>query len=156
MKNKLVIYYSRDGNTQRVSQFIKDYYGCPGKKIEDTRNRSGLWGFLVAGKDALFKRDTDIKVSNLELDHYESIFLGGPVWAGRIPPAVRTFLKEYDLSEKKLVLFCTMGSSNYAMFFEDIKEIVPECEVDVTFAIRSKNISPDRVQNELENLDLSG
>ncbi|MGM0441996.1 MAG: flavodoxin family protein [Elusimicrobiota bacterium] len=154
MSNRAVIYYSRDGNTRRVSEFIGGYYDCPVLKIKDKKKRQGLWGFVVSGKDALFKKDTKIELSTPDFDKINTIFLGGPVWVGRIPPALRTFLKKYNLSGKSLVLFCTMGGKNPARFFEDIRELVPSAEISGAIDIRKNNISEVRVAEELKKLNL--
>ena len=48
-------------------------------------------------------------VSNME--QYDVIFLGYPIWWGQAPKIISTFLESYDLSGKTIVPFCTSGSS---------------------------------------------
>ena len=43
---------------------------------------------------------------------YELVFLGFPIWWGREPSAVDTFLESYDFSGKKVVPFCTSGGND--------------------------------------------
>ena len=42
-----------------------------------------------------------------DMDQYDTVFIGYPVWATTIPQAVRTFLTEYDFTGKTLIPFCT-------------------------------------------------
>ena len=48
-------------------------------------------------------------VDNME--QYNVIFLGYPIWWGQAPKIISTFLESYDLSGKTIVPFCTSGSS---------------------------------------------
>lgn len=48
-------------------------------------------------------------VDNME--QYDVIFLGYPIWHGQAPKIMYTFVESYDLSGKTIVPFCTSGSS---------------------------------------------
>ena len=45
------------------------------------------------------------------MEQYDVIFLGYPIWWGQAPKIISTFLESYDLSGKTIVPFCTSGSS---------------------------------------------
>ena len=48
-------------------------------------------------------------VDNME--QYDTVFIGYPIWWGQAPRIVSTFLESYDFSGKTIVPFCTSGSS---------------------------------------------
>ena len=48
-------------------------------------------------------------VANME--QYDVIFLGYPIWWGEAPRIINTFLESYDLSGKTIAPFCTSASS---------------------------------------------
>lgn len=48
-------------------------------------------------------------VDNME--QYDVIFLGYPIWWGQAPKIIYTFVESYDLNGKTIVPFCTSGSS---------------------------------------------
>ncbi len=48
-------------------------------------------------------------VENME--QYDAVFIGYPIWWGRAPKIIHTFLETYDLSGKTVAAFCTSGSS---------------------------------------------
>ncbi len=48
-------------------------------------------------------------VENME--QYDAVLIGYPIWWGRAPKIVHTFLETYDLSGKTVATFCTSGSS---------------------------------------------
>ena len=47
-----------------------------------------------------------------EIENYDLIFLGYPVWWYVAPTIVNTFLESYDFGGKTIVLFATSGGSN--------------------------------------------
>ena len=54
---------------------------------------------------------------------YDVVFVGFPIWWGRDPSVVDTFLDAYDLSGKKIVPFCTSGGSGIGKTATRIQEI---------------------------------
>jgi flavodoxin len=68
--------------------------------------------------------------SNVEnLDDYDTVFLGYPVWAYDIPMPVYSFLDEHDLSGKTVVPFGSSGATSISRVAEAISEIYPDATV---------------------------
>lgn len=59
-----------------------------------------------------------------DISKYDVIFVGFPVWWGREPSIIDTFLESYDLNGKKIIPFCTSGMSDCKKATEHIKGIV--------------------------------
>ena len=57
---------------------------------------------------------------------YDVIFLGFPIWWGREPSAVDTFLTSYDFGGKRIVPFCTSGGGGIGNTAERIRSLVGE------------------------------
>ena len=57
---------------------------------------------------------------------YDTVFVGFPIWWGREPSIIDTFLDAYDFSGKKIIPFCTSGMSGVEKSVEHIKGIVGE------------------------------
>ena len=57
---------------------------------------------------------------------YDVVFVGFPIWWGREPSAVDTFLTAYDFSGKKIIPFCTSGGSDIGKTAERIQSLVGE------------------------------
>lgn len=45
------------------------------------------------------------------MDEYDIVFLGYPIWWGEAPKIIYTFLESYDFDEKTIIPFCTSGGS---------------------------------------------
>ena len=55
---------------------------------------------------------------------YDVVFVGFPIWWGREPSVVDTFLDAYDFSGKTIVPFCTSGGSGFGETAKRMQEIV--------------------------------
>ena len=60
------------------------------------------------------------------MEEYDTVFIGYPNWWYTCPMAIFSFIEEYDLSEKNIVLFCTHGTGGLASSVEDITAALPE------------------------------
>ena len=94
------------------------------------------------------------KVENM--DAYEVIYIGYPIWWGTIPMAVFTFLEAYDFSGKTIIPYCTHEGSGMGSSERDIRKACPRAKVLPGLAIRGGSVGKaDRdVENWLKKLDL--
>lgn len=60
-----------------------------------------------------------------KIEKYDIIFIGYPNWRYTAPMAVFSFLEEYDLSGKRVVLFCSHGAGGLASSVKDISTHCP-------------------------------
>jgi len=102
----LVTFYSRDGHTKRAAEIIAKALNADIDELKDKKSRKGIIGFLRAGYDATRGKATEINFSKNPAD-YDVVILGGPVWNGRVTPAVRTYLLKNRESIKKAAFFVT-------------------------------------------------
>ena len=60
------------------------------------------------------------------IDEYDVVFIGHPIWWGIEPRIIDTFLESYDFSGKTMVDFCTSGGSGISESESNLKEICPD------------------------------
>lgn len=60
------------------------------------------------------------------IDEYDTVFIGYPNWWYSVPMPVLTFIEENDLSNKKIVLFCSHGTGGLSRSVEDIQAVLPD------------------------------
>lgn len=53
----------------------------------------------------------EISGSVENMDEYDIVFLGYPIWWGEAPKIIYTFLESYDFNGKTIIPFCTSGGS---------------------------------------------
>ena len=142
----LVVYYSRNGNTRFVAEKISHEIDGDIEEIIDKKRRKGPLGFVIGGFDATRGRLTKIAEIQKSPRDYDLIVVGTPMWNKRITPAVRTYLKNNNFSEKKVALFCTSLGSQSDRVFKTLKEIMQGCVFVGELAI--SNVQKDRGDTE--------
>ncbi|MBB6067489.1 flavodoxin family protein [Methanococcus maripaludis] len=112
-EKKLVIYYSLFENTEYVANLISENTGADLLKIETVTEipKKGLAMFLELGRFLLFRKMPEIKEISVNLDEYDTIFIGTPVWAGNMAAPLKTFFSKYKFDGKKVAVFCTAGKT---------------------------------------------
>lgn len=63
---------------------------------------------------------------NADIEAYDTIFLGFPIWWYVAPTIINTFLESYDFSGKKIILFATSGGSGFGQTAEELKKSVDD------------------------------
>lgn len=135
MANVLVAYFSASGVTARAAQALADTAGADLYEIKpavpytqadlnwmDKKSRSS-----VEMNDPTARPEISGKVA--DMDRYDVVLLGFPIWWYREPSIIDTFLESYDFTGKKIVLFATSGGSGFGKTVEGMKKIVPSAEI---------------------------
>lgn len=125
MDDKLVVYFSLTGNTRRAAKLIAARTGAKVLELQPLKPYSeGFSTYITGGFGAMFKRRPQLRPLAIDPVDFQTIFIGTPVWAGRIAPPLRTFLSTHDFSGKKLAMFCTC-LDNAGRTFANIHELQP-------------------------------
>jgi flavodoxin len=130
----LVVYYSRTGNARFVAETIAAEIGADIEEIIDLKKRGGAFGFLIGGFDAWRGKLTEIAPANKSPAGYDLVVIGTPVWGGRPTPAIRTYLKQNDLSGKKVAVFFARGGKK-PQAIEQTKALMPNSNCIGEFSI---------------------
>lgn len=156
--NILIVYFSRTGNTKSVAETIK--YNVGGDIFEIVTVEPYPDDYDEVLEQVRKEQSEGYKpelMSGIEdMDKYETIFVGYPIWFGQLPPPVTTFLTEYDFSGKTIVPFCTHQGSGLGRSESEIKELCLNADVLDGLAINggNSNNSQSAVEEWLENSDL--
>lgn len=105
-----IIYFSLSGNTEKVAKIIFEFLRT--KNINSSLFKlipEKNYSFLTNCNLALKEKEIPLKETP-DIKNFDLIFIGSPVWAFNITPAVRTFLNKTDLNGKEIFLFTTYGS----------------------------------------------
>ena len=145
-RNILVVYYSRTGTTRKVAEYITKQLGADMEEIIDMKKRSGIWGFLIGGRDALRRKETEINEIKKDPSKYDLVIAGSPMWAGNITPATRTYLNKFKTDIKSVAFFATSGGSNQEKIFEEAKNLLDK-ELISLMGICTKELKDDSVFN---------
>ena len=113
----LVAYFSATGNTEGVAEHLQaildaDLYEIvPAEPYSDDDLNYNVSDCRANQEqnDPAARPAVDSNVENM--DGYDVIFLGYPIWWGEAPRIISTFLESCDFDGKAIVPFCTSASS---------------------------------------------
>ncbi len=86
------------------------------------------------------------KVENMA--DYDVIFIGYPIWHGKMPQAIYSFLESYDLRGKTVIPFNTHEGSGQSGTQRVIESALPDCAVLQGLAVRGKTAQEDAEQTQ--------
>ena len=109
----LVLYFSMSGNTEAVANNIHDEVGGDIIKLETVEDYPSDYNDLLdyAQDEQSENARPEFSTTIDNIDNYDVIFLGYPIWWGDMPMPIYTFLDNYDLSGKTIAPFVTSGGS---------------------------------------------
>ncbi|MBX2926060.1 MAG: flavodoxin [Chitinophagaceae bacterium] len=134
----LIVYLSRTNNTKAVAQIIQknvggtlvaleletpypEHYQTTVNQVAE-ENRTGYLPPLKTKIDSI--------------QNYNVVFVGFPTWGMQLPPPMKSFLKQYDLSGKKVIPFNTNGGYGIGSSFQTVKELCPNSDVLEGFTVK--------------------
>lgn len=120
-----------EGNLQIMAQVIEEKEGADIFHILMTEPYASDYStMLPTAIDQMENEDWPSLQGKIEnLDDYDVIYLGLPVWNAEIPPALHTFLAENDLSGKTVVPFGIHLGSRFGRMIDQIKDLAPDATV---------------------------
>lgn len=108
-----IVYYSMLGNTESVAEKIAQKVDADLIRIApvEAYPNKGVKKFFWGGKSAAMGESPALCPYEFDLDMYDRIIIGTPVWASTFVPPIRTFITENPgIKEKKLAVFlCFSG-----------------------------------------------
>ena len=114
----LIVFYSLEGNTRLVAKELASKMDADLLEIETVVPYPvGKFSkFLKGGRSAIKAETPELKPYQVDIDKYDMVILGMPIWAGMVTPPMRTFLKEHSLKDKKAAAFvcCAGGEADKA------------------------------------------
>lgn len=132
MKKTLVAYFSASGTTAHTAKEIAEAAGAdlyeirPAKAYtaadldwNDKKSRS-----TVEMNDPACRPEIAWKVENM--DQYNTVFVGFPIWWYVEPRIVDTFMESYDFSGKIVIPFATSGGSGIGGAEKSLREHCPK------------------------------
>lgn len=126
----IVVYFSWSGSTQAVAQEIERLTGCDIARIEAAVPYPKDYNDTVARNKT--ERDGGLfpEIKPLpDLSGYDIVAIGHPIWSGRMPRPLYTFLDRVDLSGKTIFHFSTSGGSGLGNSQEEISRLEPAAKL---------------------------
>lgn len=143
-----VVYYSQTGATKAVADEIISLLGCDSAEIEAVNPYDGDYNATI--QRWIAERDSnltvEIKPLGVDLDQYDTIFLGFPIWGGTFALPVKTFAEQNSLKGKKVITFATFGSGGIDNATADLKALQPDADIIRGYGVRNARVGQAAVE----------
>lgn len=130
----LVVYFSCTGTTKPLAEYAAEILEADLYEIvpEEPYTEADL-AYYTNGRADREQNDPDsrpaISGSVDNMDQYETIVIGYPIWHGQAPRIISTFLESYDFAGKTIVPFCTSHSSGIGSSASNLHSLCPDSTV---------------------------
>ena len=135
MSKKLVAYFSASGVTAKVAENLAEAAGADLYEIKPAvpYSRADLNWMDKQSRSSVEMRDKNSRPAlagtDADIDAYDTIFIGFPIWWYIAPTIINTFLEAYDFSGKKIVLFATSGGSGFGKAVSSLQVSAPDADI---------------------------
>ena len=152
----LVAYFSWGGTTRRMAQQIAEQTGGTLFEIEPVVPYPAE--YTPCTEVALEERDTDarpaIKNTVEDMESYDIVFIGCPVWWHTAPMIISTFTESYDLKGKIVVPFCTYASTYRDETLRKIVDLTSESTHLAGLGLTSGSVNSSNIATWLKNINV--
>ena len=135
MLNNLVVYFSATGTTKNAAIKLANEIGGDLLEIVPTEiyTSGDLDWTNPSSRSSIEIKDLSyrpaIKDININLDKYQKIYLGYPIWWDLAPNVVKTFIDSVDLTDKEIITFCTSGGTSLDNSTKDLQNTYPNLKI---------------------------
>ncbi|WDF45585.1 flavodoxin [Chryseobacterium sp. KACC 21268] len=137
-KKVLIVYLSRTKNTKTIAEIIQKNVGGDLVELElqnpYPENYKAIVDQVSKENESGFLPPLKTKIENIE--KYDVVFIGFPTWGMKLPPPMKSFLKQYDLKGKTIIPFNTNAGYGVGSSFNTVKELSPESKVLEGFTMK--------------------
>jgi flavodoxin len=155
----LVAYFSATGTTEQVAQQAADILDADLYEIvpEEPYTEADL-AYYTGGRADQEQDDPNVRpvingiVENM--DQYDTVLLGYPIWHGQAPRIISTFLESYDFAGKTIIPFCTSHSSGVGSSADNLHNLCPDTVNWAEGTRFNGGASSEEIENWLQNQGL--
>lgn len=132
----LIIYVSRTNNTKAVAEFIHSQVSGTLSALETEIPYPEEYQQMVDQVAAENQSGylPPLKETTIDPKTYDVIFIGFPTWGMRLPPPIKSYLTQYNFSEKTIIPFNTHAGYGIGSTFDEIKALCPSSNVLTGFS----------------------
>jgi flavodoxin len=137
-KKILIVYLSRTNNTKAIAEIIHNNVGGTLVALELQKpypeNYQQTVQQVVNENETGYLAPLKTKIDSIE--KYDVVFLGFPTWDMKMPPPMKSFLHQYNLSGKTVIPFNTNAGYGVGSGFQTVKELCPNSKILEGFEIK--------------------
>ena len=142
---RLVVYYSLSGNTKEAAEKIAKELDADILRLETIKDMPKNFAaqILVGGGQVMMKHIPKLKPYDKDIESYDEIILGSPIWNSKGVPAVNAFLEDKNEAKKVTSLFFLSGGGEVKKGLDAITKLLPNLKNTISLLDRKHKDSKD-------------
>jgi flavodoxin len=145
----LVAFFSAEGNTKKEAERLSKILNCDLFEIKPitpyTKSDLNWMNPFSRSSKEMHKKDSRPELLEKldSIEKYDTIYIGFPIWWYTCPHIINTFIESYDLTNKKIKVFFTSGSTKEEVIVKSMNNLYPNL---VTSVKRFNGISDEEIK----------
>ncbi|WP_445513510.1 flavodoxin [Stenotrophomonas sp. 3(2025)] len=135
----VVACFSRSGNTRVVAGLIHRSMPSDLFQVEPAIDYPA--DYLETVAKARQERDDGVepalRTRIVDIDRYDTVYLGFPIWGETAPPIIRSLLSQHDMSGKTIVPFITHGGYGVGSSLRVLARHAPNARILEAFVMQA-------------------
>ena len=137
----IVVYYSLEGNTKFAAELLAKGLQADLLELKPIKEypKGKISKFIWGGKAATFAETPQLEEYKFQMEEYDFILIGTPVWNNRIAPPLNTFLSNHEIANKKVALFASSTGGKAEKTFEKLSTKASKVVATLSLIEAAKN-----------------
>lgn len=159
---RIIVYYSLSGNTEEAVKTIAEKLNCEILKIDTVKAmpKSFAARILVGGGQVAMNKIPEIQPIDKNMNEYDEIFIGTPIWNSKGVPAINAFLLDESVCQKVTGLIITSGGGDIDKCVKALETKIPNVKYKVSLLDKKHKdvgLNGEKIDKfvEMVNADLS-
>lgn len=153
MKNSIVIYYTKSGNSKLAVNIISEALNCQVEEItmqkeypEDPKE------FVKIVREHL-KEKTGPLINPVKTDIqlFDNLYVVSPNWGDTMAPPLRTLFNQFEFTNMNIFPVMTHGGNGVGHYVEDLIEITKNCHFSKPFVYKSDDLDVEQLKKWIFN-----
>lgn len=127
----MTLYFTWSGSAEKIAREVHRLLGGDIARIETVTPYPSQYRptTQVAKAERLAGARPAVKPLTVNLTDYDTICIGHPIWGGKMPMGLYTFLESHDLAGKTVLHFNTHGGSGQGDSQRELARLLPKARV---------------------------
>jgi len=142
----ILIYYTFGGSTKKEAERLSAERDVPLYRVEEAHNRNFMAAFIPGGYLAMNRKSVAVNPLHINLNNYDRIMIGCPVWAGYPAPVFNAIVEQLPAG-KEVELFLCSGGGDTQKSEQGTKELIEKkgCKV-ISYRNVKTSVQPGKMK----------
>ncbi len=142
---RAVVFYSLSRNTKETAEYMANRLGAELYEVTTVKPlpKAKALQFVVGGRQATFGIKPEINKLDLDINKFDEIILGTPIWASKQAPAISTLLENKELCDKVVGVFTYSAGGDNEKCIQGLRTMLPNLKHQISLADKTSKFAKE-------------